>query len=144
MKRFLKGLVLFVDRLLRVALIVLCITVLANLAWLESSYFAKYEVAHTSVEREHERQLAVGELVNSQASWERACDTMRVAFLEERAERLELERQLYVTQSEMYHFVQTLRGIDPDVLQEVLDKMVEPDVWNPFMLGLGQEESVEE
>lgn len=106
-----------------VAMVGLGVVVLSNAAMLESRYFAKYENSFQRVEREHQRNLAVGEMIQSQMAWERTSEGLRQAYSDERANRVRAQRQLEIREYEFYAFLKVLEKKYPGATVEVLEEL---------------------
>lgn len=112
---------------LKVALIVATLSlsafVLTKAAIIEMNYFAKYEISHELMEREHQRCLVVGELIHSQMTWEKTADGLRQAYLDERTNRVQIQRQLKIREYEFYAFLKVLEKKYPGAAEEVLREL---------------------
>ena len=111
----------------KVALLVstlgLAFVVLLNAAALEANYFRKYENAHSQIVIEHQRNLVVGEILQSQMAWERTADGLRQAYLDERANRCQIEKQLKIREYEWFAFLKVLEKKYPGATMEVLSEL---------------------
>lgn len=137
--RFLLNFTKFLLRVLDFAgkygMIVLCAFVLSHAAMIESAYFTKYEDSFAAMEREHARQLVVGEMVNSQASWERTGEALRMAYRDERATRIKAERDLILASQETYHILRKLEDCYPEVYADVMkDNRLPASIFDIFEL----------
>jgi len=120
------GLFKFVRFTALCSLVGLCIYTLSNLAILEFNYCEKYENAYNQMLREHDRQLLAGNMIRSQQSWEKSADLIGVAYQQERADRVFKERQLVVTQHEIYAFMKMLDKMYPGAQEDVTRQLGKP------------------
>jgi uncharacterized protein YxeA len=127
MLRFLGRACIFLFGVLKVALITAtlgaAIFVIMNAAMLEANYYAKYENAFQRMEHGHQRNLIVGEMVQSQMAWERAGEGLRQAYSDERANRIKIQKQLEIRQYEFYAFLKVLEKKYPGATQAVLEEL---------------------
>lgn len=108
---------------IKIGMMMFCIGVLtfilANAAMLEQDYMEKYETAYDNLVIEHERQMVVGEMIQSQQAWERTADALRVALAEERADANTLRLQYDVDKYELYVFMRILERDYPGLAAAV-------------------------
>jgi hypothetical protein len=137
----LKKLIRFLFRVLDFAgkygMIALMAYVLANAAKLEYDYMKKYEGKHAEevreVAREHDRQILVSQMIDSQSCWERQGEVLQSAYLEEKARRNAAEQNLKQNALETYYILRQLEREHPEVYKEVMeDHKIPPDVWYLF------------
>lgn len=121
-KRFCKHIFSLTKSIVVWSVLALAAYILFNSAVLELQYMKKYENSHAQMVREHDRQLVVGQMIQSQIAWEETSQSLKVAYLEERAERIHIERKLSITQHEIYLFFRHLEKLHPGVVAEVIGK----------------------
>jgi hypothetical protein len=109
------------------AVVFLCVFVLSKAAMIECEFYNRYDNRFQQVEREHDRQLIFGELIQSQQAWERSNDALRTAYSDERSARIKLKKQNEIMKYEMYVFMRFLRNHHPGVAEDVLDKLGPPN-----------------
>ena len=97
--------------------------VLTHAAKLEYDYTYKYEVAYENMVTEHEQQLIIGEMIQSQQAWERTADALRVAYGDEKAKANQMKLQLDVEAYELYVFMKILNRDFPGVANEVITEI---------------------
>ena len=97
--------------------------VLGNAARLEQDYMGKYEAMYNNLVMEHEQQMIIGECIQSQQSWERAADALRLAYAGEQARAHKIEKQLQLEEYELYVFMKFLERDFPGVAAQVLNEI---------------------
>lgn len=97
--------------------------VLGNAAKLEQDYMSKYEAMYENLVVEHEQQLIVGEMIQSQQAWERTADSLRISLSEERAKADQIKLQFEVEKYELYVFMKILERDFPGVASSVISEI---------------------
>lgn len=121
MKRFLGGLWSFTKTSAQWGLFCCCVFVIVNAAELQFNYLKKYENSYDQMIREHEQQLVVGQLIQSQIAWEQSAETLRQAYLDERMDAMNFEYELEVTRHEAYAFFLRLEKLYPGVGNQIIN-----------------------
>lgn len=103
--------------------IFLLFLVLGTLARQELSYHLRYNNAYLQIEREHERQMSVAAIIQSQNAWFGQAELMKFQFLEQKAATNQLAIQLQVVNNEYYHLLKTLQETDLEAYNKVVEQL---------------------
>ena len=135
--------------------------VAVNAIVLEKRYMSKYEKMFNEMkddfnfrmlqmDYEHERQMAVGNVLRSQREWEKTAAALVDSYEREKELRLNSESDQEKLRHEMYSFMKMLERIHPGAVREVevalgpFDRLIpeKPDGQpkNPFIKGPAQPE----
>lgn len=130
MFKFLKSLFGFSKLVSIWLLILLLAAVCTNAIVLEQRYMGKYERLFSAMQNEfefrmmqldydHQRQLAVGNILRSQQKWEDTAAILSDSYEREKALRLEAENETEKLRYEMYAFLKVLERKYPGVTAEI-------------------------
>lgn len=111
----------------------LCV-VLGTLTKQELEHHFRYNNAYKQMEREHERQLAVANIIASQNGWFEQAELLKHQYLEQKALVQEVSTRYKRLDYQFYHFIQTLKEVDAEAYVKVetqLNKTKPRPIW-PF------------